>query len=114
MAQQDTTTSGCKPCRQHPAVIGPSFVVHGVLRSYNGTPTARIWKVGTNRILGISEGLFYLEGYCNIPLWLKSKMGFDREIVGDFVVYPFTKDEPGKMRFICVDSAYNLRIRPNK
>jgi hypothetical protein len=113
-AQQDTSQTGCKPCRLHPQVIGKSFVVHGALRLYNGMPSARVWGIGTKRILGISEGRFYLEGYCNLPKWLEAKMDWDTEIIGDFVVYPFTKDKPGVMRLVCIDTAYNLKVMPWK
>jgi hypothetical protein len=118
--RQDTSQIKCKPCRQHPSVIGPSFVVHGALRMYpTGPPTIRIWKIGTNRMLGISEGMYYLEGYCNLPKWLDSLLTSDSavtksraQIIGDFVVYPFMNDEPGEMRLVCVDTAYNLRTIP--
>jgi hypothetical protein len=109
-AQQDTTQVNCRPCREHPAVIGPSFIVHGALRSYNGMPSARIWRIGTKRIYGISEGRFYLEEYCNLPKWLEAKLSFDSDLIGDFVLYPFTTDKPGVMQLVCVDTAYNIKV----
>lgn len=92
------------------------MIIHGALRTYNGNPSHRIWKIGTKRTLGISEERFQLEGYCNIPHWLEERAqdNLDSEIVGDFVVYPFTADKPGVMRFVCVDTAYNLKVRPRR
>ena len=113
-AQEDTSEVSCKPCRQHPKVIGKGFIVHGALRYYNGTPSIRLWKIGTHRILGISEGLYYLKGYCNIPEWLETKLDWNIEIIGDFKVYPFDESKPGVMQYVCIDTAYNLKIVPLK
>ena len=110
-AQQDSLHTGCKPCREHPQVNGSKFVVHGVMQVWNGAPSVRIWIIGTKRILGVSEGMYYLKGFDNYPSWLGKKLNTDNEIVGDFVVYPFTPDKKGVMRLVCVDTAYNLIIR---
>ncbi len=84
------------------------------MKFWNGTPSVRISKVGTKRILGISEGNYFREGYCNVPDWLTKKLDFDHEIVADFVLYPFTDDKPGVMRYVCVDTAYNITVRTKK
>jgi hypothetical protein len=110
-AQQEPKRSDCRPCREHPQVNGPQFTIRGIMRLWNGMPSVRISKVGTNRILGVSEGNYALEGYSNLPDWLLKKLDFDHEIVADFVLYPFTDDKPGVMRFVCVDTAYNLKTR---
>lgn len=112
-SQQDTANVDCQPCRKHPWVIGPAFKIRGVLRYWNGAPSVRIWKVGTKRILGVSGGRFYKEGYCNLPNWLPT-IDFDEEIVGDFVLCPFTKDKPGEMRLVCIDTVYNMKVRKRK
>lgn len=112
-SQQDTSSVNCKPCRKHPGVIGPAFKIRGVLSYWNGAPGVRIWKVGTKRILGVSEGRFYREGYCNLPKWLPT-ITFDEEITGDFVLYPFTKDKPEEMRLVCIDTVYNMKVRKRK
>lgn len=112
-SQQDTANADCKPCRKHPGVIGPAFKIRGVLSFWNGSPSVRIWKVGTKRILGVSEQRFYKEDYCNLPKWLPT-IGIDEEITGDFVLYPFTKDKPGEMRLVCIDTIYNVKVRKRK
>ena len=108
MAQYDSLETGCKPCREHPQVNGSKFVVHGVMQVWNGAPSVRIWKIGTKRILGVSEGTYYRDGFCNMPTWLAEKLNTENDIIGDFVVYPFTPDKAGVMRLVCVDTAYNL------
>lgn len=102
---------GPKPCHEHPQVIGPCFKVYGRIKIYNGTPCVRIWPVGTNRLLGVSEGRFYNEEYANIPPDLAELLACDTEIFADFVVCPFTPDEPGVMRLVCIDSASNIVVK---
>jgi hypothetical protein len=101
-----------KPCKDHPSLSGPCFKIRGRMAFYNGAPALRIWPVGTDRILGISEGRFYVEGYDNVPEELVRQLTtFDTVMFADFVVCPFTDDKPGVMRLICVESAENVSIR---
>jgi hypothetical protein len=37
--------------------VAKCFVVHGRLSFYNGAPSARIWKIGTKRILGVHNSV---------------------------------------------------------
>jgi len=113
-AQQNADTSECKPCREHPQINGPKFVIRGIMRIWNGNPSIRISKVGTRRILGVSEGNYYKEGYCNIPKLLLQKLNLKNKIIADFVLYPFTDDKSGVMRYVCVDTAYNIKIIPDE
>jgi len=76
----------------------------------NGAPTVRIWVVGTKRILGVSDRDCTVDG-CSVPTDVASKLSWDTDLFGNFVVCPFTHDEPSVMRFVCVDSATNLEIR---
>ena len=100
-----------KSCKDHPKLSGPCFKVRGRMAFYNGTPSVRIWPVGTNRILGISQQSFYLEEYDNLPKELVNQLTWDTVMFADFTVCPFTDDRPGEMRLICVESAENISIR---
>lgn len=101
-----------KTCRQHPQLSGQCFNLRGRLSFYNGTPSLRIWPVGSHRLLGISEGRFALPGYANVPPGLVDKLGgFDNEMFADFLVCPFTDNKPGVMRFVCIESATSIVIR---
>jgi hypothetical protein len=102
---------GPKPCHEHPQVDGPCFNVHGRIRIYNGTPSVRIWPVGTKRLLGVSEARFYKAEYSNMPPDLSRLLAWDKEIFADFVVCPFTPDEPRVMRLVCIDSASNIVVK---
>src|SRR5215813_11311311 len=66
-----------KSCRQHPLLTGRCFTVRGRLSIYNGAPARRLWKVGTKRVLGISEQRFSVAGYRNIPEDIENRLNQD-------------------------------------
>ena len=39
-----------RECKTNPKVIGACYVVHGRATNADGTPTLRIWPVGTKRM----------------------------------------------------------------
>jgi hypothetical protein len=81
---------------------------------YNGAPSVRIWRVGTTRMLGVSEQRFAVAGYCNLPAAILQKLAWDADLFADFVVCPFTRDEPGEMQFVCVDSAMRMMVQQRR
>src|SRR5258708_24736550 len=83
-----------KSCREHPQLIGKCFVVRGRLSVYNGTPAVRLWRIGTRRVLGISEQRFKVPGYRNLPQSLAQQLNGGNEVRGDFLVCPFTRPSP--------------------
>jgi hypothetical protein len=105
------TEAESKSCRQHPQLIGKCFTVHGRLSVYNGAPAMRIWKVGTKRMLGISEKRFAVEGFRNLPETIQNQLNQDVEIFGDFLVCPFTRQKAGEMQMVCVEEGKNLKVR---
>jgi hypothetical protein len=100
-----------KSCRKHPLLVGRCFTVRGRLSIYSGAPARRLWRVGTRRMLGISEQRFSVAGYRNVPDYIESKTNEDVAIFGDFVVCPFTRSKPGEMQFVCIESGKNLVVR---
>jgi hypothetical protein len=79
--------------------VGKCFDVHGRLGTYQRAPTARIWIIGTKRMLGLREG---------VPEWLEEDVeGGDTYLIADFVVCPLTRSKPGVMQLVCVESASN-------
>jgi hypothetical protein len=101
-----------KSCKTHPLVSGSCFEVRGRLAFYNGSPSMRIWPIGTNRLLGISEGKYFLEGYANIPSVLVSQLKWGYAIYANFVACPFTKQARENMQLVCVESATNVQVKP--
>jgi len=96
------------PCDVKSAMAGPCFKVHGRLQLYNGTPSIRIWHIGTNRLLGVTDG----EGGNNenpgLPPPLDSGLDWNTAYVGDYTVCPRGPDKPGTMRTVCVQAVAHL------
>jgi hypothetical protein len=103
-----------KSCKEHPLLSGPCFKVRGRMSFYNGNPTVRIWPLGTKRMLGVSQGRFYLQDYDNVPDELVRRLSWETAMFADFTVCPFTDNRPGEMRLICVESAENISIKARK
>src|ERR1035438_7832407 len=74
-------------CGAENTFVGPCYAVRGRLSYYNGTPSTRIWIVGTHRILGVPSEDSDLPS--NVRPLLK---GFGDQIFADFVVCPLSKD----------------------
>jgi hypothetical protein len=97
-------------CQHSPHLAGSCFVVHGKMYNANGGSLARIWKIGTNHVLGVV-------GWENIDL--PPEIGshiqsFDDVLFGDFLVCPYTEEETGHMQMVCVQSGTHLRSVPAK
>ena len=90
-------------CKGDPDLTGACFTVHGRLSAWNGTPTYRIWRIGTKRILGVSNDI--------LPESVAAKMGWDVEAYGDFLVCPFSRERAGSMQRVCVESARNVKYQ---
>jgi hypothetical protein len=100
-----------KSCREHPQLVGKCFSVRGRLSTYNGNPAVRLWRIGTKRVLGVSDQSFSLPGYRNIPEDLAKQLDGENMIIGDFLVCPFTRPRPAEMQLMCIESAKNLVVR---
>ena len=88
--------------------VDSCFTIRGRMAAYNGAPSYRIWIVGTQRLLGVTQN----HG-CVVPPALDSLIGLDDKLVfANFVVRPVTQDEPGVMRLVCVASFSNVRTEP--
>ena len=96
-------------CREHPDLVGPCFRVRGRAAFYNGNPTVRIWKVGTRRLLGVSDSRCQLPRCEPLPEALRALLSWEHPVFADFEVCPFTRSRPGVMQFVCIAAASNLR-----
>jgi hypothetical protein len=88
---------------------GECFAVHGRLFSSNGNPGVRIWQIGTGRILGVHNcnGDFDSEDVVPAKVRAVWRSG-DSDVYGDYIVCPFRKDRPGRMRPVCIKRTMNL------
>jgi hypothetical protein len=93
-------------CKDDPKVVGACFVVHGRMYNSSGGSLARIWRIGTRRIL-------HVVGPHDLPSNVKPLMAdFDHEVVADFLVCPYERDKPGEALPVCVESATHVVRRP--
>jgi hypothetical protein len=90
-------------------------VVHGRMSLTNGTPSIRIWVIGTHRLLGVVQ---QDQSFGDLPagirsLWAARGEGamWSSHIFGDFRVCPMSKGEFGSMQMVRVQEATNLRLR---
>jgi hypothetical protein len=92
------------------------YLTHGRLNVANGTPSIRLWKIGTKRILAIHSGPGFKVGDdrenespelpANVERALsKSKYG---SIFGDFEICPLEPEVPGGMQDACIESGRNF------
>ncbi len=104
---QDLQLTHCS-CAEGGTPSDSTFTFRGRMSAWNGNPTFRIWRVGTNRMLGI-------RGICADSLDLGEYTPyFGMELWADFTVSAVTPQEPGVMQFVCIRSigAPFLRKRP--
>jgi len=89
------------------------FTIHGRLSFYNGTPSARIWIVGSTRMLGVlpDEDLDALGLPPRISRLLGDESGiFAKQIYADFHVQPMAPDKKGHMRPVKMLGAKNIVV----
>lgn len=93
------------------------YWTHGRLANYNGTPTLRLWKIGTKRILAIHSGPGFKLGDneensnpevpANVERAFKD---FETLVFGDFEICPLEPEQPGVMQRACIESAKDLVV----
>ncbi len=104
-------------CRVSPRLVGQCFAVHGRFFAANGTPTFRLWRVGTKHVLGVlnSEGAG-IENLDEFPPEIRrlipARVWDMNDIYGDYMVCPLTRERPGWMQFVCIAGATHLVSRP--
>jgi len=103
-------------CRTRADVVGRCFSVHGRLSVYNGTPSIRLWPLGSKRLLGVLDpnDVSIAPGSTVLPDDIKLKLDWNKDVFGDFFVCPLSKVEPGRMQTICLESGKHLTVREHK
>jgi hypothetical protein len=104
------------PCKT-PEIAAECYWTRGRLANYNGTPTLRMWKVGTKRILAIHSGPGYKRGddkeneNPEIPENVeRAFQAIGTLVFADFEVCPLTPERPGVMQSVCIESAKNIVV----
>ena len=110
---QDQTGNVCK-CS--PEIVDSCFTVHGRLSLCNGTPTFRIWVVGTKHMLGVHESerkppIAGQDSFYAMPAGLLKWLSDTSTVFADFRVGPLQKYHKGEMQLVCVQSATNIVVK---
>jgi len=97
-----------KKCKGNKRLVGDCFTVHGRMREGNGGPAIRIWRIGTDRMLGVWEPD---ENDPDVA-WLSERiyrmLDDDHQVFANFVVCPLTKKTEDEMQIVCVESATRI------
>jgi len=103
-------------CRARPDVVGRCFSVHGRLSVYNGTPSIRLWPLGSKRLLGVLDpnDVSSGPGPTILPDEIKLKLDWNKDVFGDFFVCPLSQKQSGRMQTICIESGKHLIVREHK
>jgi len=92
------------------------FWVDGRMTVGNGTPAVRIWPKGSHRLLGVvnpNPKMDYDAGDMlpeNLKILMTSSNNYT--VWGDFHVCPIVPNRSGWMRFVTIDRAHKLFVRP--
>ncbi len=91
------------------ARFGACFAAHGRLQAFNGTPTFRIWPIGTHRLLGVHDDA----ENSHIPAAIRRAFGsnaFGKTIYADFTLCPLSEPRPGWMQLVRIKTASHLVV----
>src|SRR5579859_5194772 len=103
--RHDALCSAPMRCKTNLDVVGECFKIRGRLNYWNGTPSTRIWIVGTHRMLGLPCEDF------GLPENVRAHFSdFDDEVTGMFEVCPVSKYRKGTMQMVCVESVLNPKF----
>ena len=104
-------SEGKLKCKGNPKVVGACYLVHGRLTPGVDTIELRLWPIGTNRMLGVSDGPAINDA--ENPIYPKNLVfpHSDETIYGDFEVCPYTRERRGAMQFVCIESAVHLVVK---
>lgn len=96
-------------CATRDDLVGPCFRMRGRAALYNGTPTVRIWRVGTTRLLGVSASRCEPPACEPLPAAVRAALDWEHPVYADFTLCPLTPRHPGVMQMVCIAAAANLR-----
>ena len=98
------------------AASEPCRTVHGRMDLWTGTPSVRIWVIGTHRVLGVEQPN---ESFDDLPpavrrIWSgkDAETDWKTSIYGDFEVCPLAAYQPHRMQRVRLAGAQHLSARP--
>ena len=114
VGQQTQSHKARRQCGGRGGLAGQCFRFHCRAYASNGTPDLRIWRIRTDRILGVTASATADDAEDAIAPdnLLRALGGYDHFVFGDFAVCRFTPEREGRMQMVCVERADNLVIEP--
>ncbi len=106
------------PCKTE-AIAASCYWTHGRLQYGNGTPALRLWKTGTDRLLGIYSGpSVNTRGDDNgdnenpdLPDNVSKNLQMTETIIwADFEVCPLQPERSGAMQPACIEAAKKVFV----
>ncbi len=100
------------PCDKNPSpIVEKCFKIRGRLSFFNGTPSFRIWVIGTHHRLHVTD--WWSRNEEELPSNVRELLPprdhiYETEIYGNYEVCPLDKERKGWALPICIKSASNL------
>jgi hypothetical protein len=96
-------------CKSSPKVVDKCMTFYGRLNIYTGSPSIRIWPVGTKQLYGVrSTGSD--PDHVVLPQKLRDILASNPvEVNGKWEVCPLEPERPNQLRSVCLESATELR-----
>ena len=105
------SAEGARPqCKGSPKVVGKCVTVYGKLSVYGGSPSIRIWPVGTKRLYGIEDTDGDPKTVYLPPNLRKALESHPRELNGKFQLCPLDVERDNRMTPACIEGASQLGI----
>ena len=99
-------------CKTSPKVVGKCMTFYGNLAVYTGSPSIRIWPVGTKQLYGLRSTGSDPENVV-LPEKLRDALATNPlEINGKWEVCPLEPERSNQLRAVCLESASELRVTP--
>ncbi len=99
-------------CKSSPKVVGKCMTFYGPLSVYGGSPSLRIWPVGTKQMYGL-RGTGADPENVALPEKLREILATNpREVNGKWEVCPLEAERPNQLRIVCLEGASELRGVP--
>ena len=96
-------------CKGNPKVVGKCMIFYGPLSVYGGSPSLRIWPVGTKQLYGLRSTGADPDNIA-LPEKLRDILATNpREVNGKWEVCPLEAERPNQLRSVCLESASELR-----
>jgi len=118
---QQTSAKRKIPCKT-PENAATCYWTRGRLNFYNGNPSYRVWKVGTNRVLGVYSGPSRFPPRTRQDTENPELPGSvdnvfrppDNSVFADFEVCPLEPQRKGEMQAVCLESARKIVVEDFK